>query len=131
VGGIKAGGSTPKRTRALKAQQLAEQFAADLARFHTPVGILTDDCAGETDDVLCAIEQIAATHFDGDLDFTLAFDERFSAEVPRLDKRFDELYSLFIDECHAQQLAGFALGVAWGRMQSSAAPRKGEVDRVG
>jgi hypothetical protein len=110
-------GHSEEQTRALEALKLAHHLAEDLSRFSAPAGILTDDCAGQYDDVLQAIDLIAETHFDGGLDFDEAFEERFSAEIKRLDKREQELYDLYVQECHAQALAGFALGVAWGRLQ--------------
>ncbi len=109
-----------EQKRALDALKLAHHLAEDLSRFATPAGILTDDGAGDHDDVLQAIELIAESHFKGGLDFDQAFQERFSAEIKRLDEREQELYTLHVDECHAQRLAGFALGVAWGRLQGGA-----------
>jgi hypothetical protein len=106
-----------EQKRALDALKLAHYLAEDLARFTTAAGVLTDDCAGEHDDVLQAIELIAESHFKGGLDFDAAFDERFSAEIQHGDQREQELYTLHVDECHAQRLAGFALGIQWGRLQ--------------
>jgi hypothetical protein len=71
---------SPAQTRARLALKLAQRLANTLAQFHTVAGVLTDEDADEHEDVLRAIEEIAAAHFAGGLDFDLAFAERFGQD---------------------------------------------------
>jgi hypothetical protein len=110
---------TDEQARALKALALAQGAAAALVPFKTAAGILTDDTAGEHDDVIAAIDEIAETCFNGGLDIGDAICEQFPT-LNRRDKRVEALWTLAVQEGHAQHLAGFALGVAWGRLQGGA-----------
>jgi hypothetical protein len=112
---------TDEQARALKALTLAAQFAKDLVPFKTAAGILTDDTAGEHDDVHNAIEDIAQKCFDAakdGFDIEDVVEKAFALE--HADPRIADLFHLHCQELHAHQLAGFALGVAWGRLQGGA-----------
>jgi hypothetical protein len=111
---------TDGQQRAMKALAFATKAARDFSVFKTVAGVMSieEDSAGdEHDDVWNVIEDLAKKCFNGpedDLEEMLS--KGFS--VSGMDERVQDAYNHHIDALRAETLAGFALGVAWGRLQT-------------
>lgn len=106
-----------EQEQAQRALGMADRAASHLGRFQTAAGILADGAgdAIDLDDFLFHVEEIARECFNGGRDIELALMQAMKVEAS--DKRIGDLVGQHDDECLAQSLSAFALGVSWGLMQ--------------
>jgi len=103
--------------KALRAMKAACADATRLKVFNTPEAIVGND-DHDIDDFVRAVEAASVKHFGAEIDFEAELIERGvgSLESPVVRDLNDRHHDIVL----AMQLSAFALGVAWGRLETGA-----------